>query len=301
VVDRTLEAREKVDWRLGIRAVHPKKVDETLYRDMTKELSRLSSSGVEYVVEETGGHGGSYTGAGATLYGNLFGHFMTHMADRENIVAMSMDGDQFFINDENYLNALSHMSQRMRAQKQVYGMGGRTHVTLNADPVNDRKRKIHELVYSSLITHKLDFQNPSSLDLFFLDKEAPGYRRFGEVSPGIYAINYFEDSSLDLLRKCFMATKVADFSGFAADYYMSIAAGDLGVGINHTYVPTNPMQPQTKRDVDGLITEQTHELFKTDIGNKLRFKLENPDTKKTLSEYYPAEEVDYVVGLMRKA
>ena len=113
-IDRTIEASEKVDWTLGIRIAHPKKVASKEYKDayesMTKELSRLKSHDISFFVEPTTGSGGSYNGAGASLYSNLFGHFMTHMSDKRDITSFSMEGGVFqqalYPTLEEWLNSL---------------------------------------------------------------------------------------------------------------------------------------------------------------------------------------------------
>jgi hypothetical protein len=308
-IERTIEASDKVDWALGIRIAHPRKVDDLekrskfdeVYGKMMKESEKLKSHDISFFAEPTSGRGGSYNGAGASLYSNLFGHFMTHMSDKKDVVAISMDMDQFFINDDDYIKALEKMTSIMRRKKQVYGIGARTSVKLNAEPLFDRKRKIHELVNSNIIKRNLDFYNPLNLDLSLLDEEAPGYKDLGESSSGVYAINYGEERSMDLLRECYKATKVADFSGFAADYFMSIAAAEMDLDINHTYVPTNPMHPQVNRDVDELIQEQTHEQKKTDIRSRLESEIESYSCRNLLAEYYPEKEVDYTQNLMKNA
>ena len=89
--------------------------------------------------------------------------------------------------------------------------------------------------------------------------------------------------------------------GFAADYFMSITAANMGLEINHTYVPTNPMHPQVERDVDDLIQEQTHEQKKTDIRDRLESEIGSYSCRNLLAEYYPEKEVDYVLNLMKNA
>ena len=187
----------------------------------------------------------------------------------------------------------------MKEDEALYATGSRdVPVVLAVHQRNSGLRILHELFHSLTI----------GSDKLCVDQACqtatPAYAEIGESTSGLYVVNFSHPRYAQLSKSVADATRMADMSGFATDYYVAIKAAELA-HIASGYVRSVENKFYEQRNelaelgaVKRLISSQTRALGKTDIRGALVAALRNSAHTERLSEFYPKENVDLVRELM---
>ena len=237
-------------------------------------------------------------GAGTSYRQILFNP--TFSREEEGIV-VGADFDQFIIDDAEGLESILSLVENVKSKNSLYGIGSRdVPIKLAEHERNNRLRIIHELFHSLTIGKDLVVAEK-------VEDVTPSYAAFVESSSGLYVMNQRHPAYPELLKKVSSAVQQANMRGFAADYYVAIAASQLApIGTRYVKAKENKFyQMKSEEDeyseVLNLISSQTRELLKTDIGAKLYSTLVDPRTSRRIAKFYREEEVLEVQLLMLDA
>lgn len=304
IVERTIDASKMVrgDALLCVRIAYRPSIDDSTYSDVCKQISRLKGHAFSTTLEQsTEIPGTSYNGAGTGLSSMLFNSAVYQTIDKEPPVIISMDGDQYPINDVRLIEASKELSKRLRNINAPFGVGARTHVVLSADPKMNELRQIHEMFQSYIANKFFIVSNPQNLDL---SDVSPCYRELRDSTPGFYAFNHGSPKASEIMSDLKKSGEKACFKGFALDYTLPVLLAKKEQKIEHLYVPTNAEHPSVKHSkdaVEGLIREQTHEVLQTVVGEFYMNKISSSSVVDELSGFFAKEDIRYVQNVMMTA
>lgn len=222
----------------------------------------------------------------------------------QSIVVMA-DIDASITGSEDCINQIQELTEKVKIEEALLGMGARNiPVKLGVHKRNSDLRIIHELYHSlSIGSDKLKV-NLKKSDV------TPAYAKIGESSSGLCVMNFSHPNYPELVRDVVRASQLADMSGFATDYYVSIRSSELGKRVvcyistneNEFYNHSNRTEEQEFDSITkNIIYKQTKELGKTDIGSKILRTLKQEKNKGRIAEFYPIQDVEFVRDLMIKA
>lgn len=303
VVDRTIEASKIIrdDALLGISVAYKPNLDDSIYFDVCKQLSRLKGYTFTNILEQsTEIPRTSYNGAGTGLSSMLFNSLIFKTIDKEEPVIITMDGDQYLINDVDLIEASKELSKRLKNNKTVLGLGARTHIKMSANLEMDKLRKLHEMFQSYMSYPMLDLSNPNPRNLDLSDVPIC-YKELKESTPGFYAVNHDSPLMAEVINDFKESAKKANLRGFAFDYYLTLLVASKNHKIEYVYVPTNSGHPNIRRSreaIEKLIIEQTHEVLQTNIRDLYLKNIQSEDTIEAISNYFDINDVRYVQNLM---
>jgi len=226
--------------------------------------------------------------------------FNPTFSDRPSIIT-SIDIDQFPVEQES-LEPLLELMKRVEADGSLYGIGSRdVEVKLATNKRNSNLRIIHELFHSLVIgSERLVVKSPK----LKVSEANRAYWEIGESTTGVYVINTNHPSYTMLMNYLNKAMSTANPRGFATEYYTSIKASLLGnISTEYVKFEENKFYEQKNEQeeleyVKRLISGQTEELRKTDIGSLLSSKLREKRNLERISEFYDRQEVEFVQQLM---
>ncbi|MBI4176112.1 MAG: hypothetical protein HY518_02830 [Candidatus Aenigmarchaeota archaeon] len=270
----------------GLKLTVDGKVGKEMQESIRSEMARLPATTWLLYDPEDRGAGASYR---QVLFNPTFA----------GCVVANADLDQYVIDERGALEQMRGFLDKVERDDALYANGSRdVPVVLATYRRNSDLRIIHELFHSLAIGERLRVKGRIPNEI------TPAYADIGESTSGFYVINQAHPSFPELVRGVTKASQVADFRGFATDYYTAIKSSLLG-NLATGYVRSRENKFYVKRDeqqelegVKGLISGQTRELGKTDIRRLLQSALEEPENAATISGFYPAGDVELVRELM---
>ena len=217
-----------------------------------------------------------------------------------NIIT-SIDLDQFPL-EENSLEPLLHLIEKVEKDNSLYGIGSRNiPIKLAIHKRNSDLRIIHELFHSLTIGSEKLVVIKGEIDT---SNVIPAYKEIGESTTGISIFNTNHKKYIDLMNN---VNKYGSFRGFATEYYTAIRSSQLGK-ISTGYVifkENNFYEEKNEEDelkgVKRLIEGQTKNLGKTDIKKDLLKTLEQEENTRRISKFYYKNDVEIVRDLMMNA
>ena len=221
----------------------------------------------------------------------------------QSVVAMA-DLDSYIKGSEDCIDNIYELTERVRTEGALLGMGARDRpVRLGVHKKNSDLRIIHELFHSLVIGSDRLRVKQKKLNI------TPAYAEMGESSTGLCVMNFSHPKYSELIRDVVRASQIADMSGFATDYYVSIRSSELGKRVvcyvstneNEFYGHDNRTEEQELNSITRMIGVQTKELGKTNIGSKILRTLKQEENKRRIAEFYPSEYVEFIEDLMTKA
>lgn len=218
----------------------------------------------------------------------------------DNAIAISASFDQYIIGNEIAVDKIINLIDKVEKENSIYATGSRENeVTLANFKRNSNLRIIHELYHSLTIgTEKLQvLEKPGNVTL--------AYSEIGENSSGFDIINHNHKKYPDFARDLEKYRKIANFNGFANNYYIALKSKFFG-NLSKAYVSakTNPIntgkiiEEQEFDSIKEMIFNQTKELGKTDIKKHLIRALRDRKNEIVLSRFYPKEDVKLIRDLM---
>lgn len=251
-------------------------------RDLLCHERELERSGVELKsIEWTG------LNPGATFYTSL------DIGGPVN-TRFILNADDFPVDEDTIIDTLYFM-RGVLAERAVI-IGQRKEVKLSAFDELNRRRQAHEMFMTTLYPEAQIF-NPLSIDTF----TAPAaYRTYGDRFSGFYGLNCGSQETQEILRRLKKAREMSDMdTTFCPEYLLGLLASEKR-GIPLVYVPTgkNHGSRRSENEVDRMINYSSKQMFRTEVGDKLRAHVEKPETAAAIAKFYGRNEVESVKDLM---
>ncbi len=217
-----------------------------------------------------------------------------------NNIVISVCLDQYVISSEDSLEQLEDLASKVERDNALRAVGSRdVPVILATNERNSNLRVIHELFHSLTIGSNI-LRIPGQRS-----NVTPAYEGIGESSSGLQIMNLAHPQYPTLVQAFFKAAQVADFKGFAAEYYTVLKSAELDKTLTgYVMARENPFshRKDEKEEFDfvtrGIIRYQTGQLGKTDVRGKLLKTLQAKESQSRLAEFYPRPDVELVRDLM---
>lgn len=261
--------------------------DPAMPQDLKDKVSNISKRLIEQNIEFSirVGHG-----SGVALFDMVEEVLSNASVDKGDFLICVADGDAYPIDDPAFLRQVRKLADSVYKEKALLGLAQRTKIILPG--VSESYREIDELYFALALKGKLPVKKSVSL------KIPPGYAEFGDPVPGFYCVNASHPRFMELFEKIDKDIKEADMTNFTGDFYLVLAAAQLGKIVTEIMpLEDNPPGSFSLENIKA----KSHEIGKTSLRKVYLDAVKSDESKKLLEKYYPAEEVEKVRDMILKS
>ncbi len=205
-----------------------------------------------------------------------------------------LNADDFPVDEEGIIDALYYMRGVLTERSVIIGQ--RKEVKLSAFNGLNRRRQVHEMFMATLYPDA-QIYNPHAIDA---SASPAAYRAYGDRFSGFYGLNCDSQEAQEILRRLKRAREMSDMdTTFCPEYMLGLMASEKR-GIPLVYAPTckNYGSRRPENEVDKMINHSSKQMFRTEVGDKLRAHVERPETAAAIAKFYGRNEVERVKDLM---
>lgn len=283
IVNRVNRATKLTKFNFNVLVNFNPNMPQYLKDEITNISKKLIEQNIEFSIRI--GHG-----AGVALFDIIEEVLSNYSIDKENFLICVIDGDAYPIDSSHFLRQVRKLANTVYDEKALLGLSQRTKIILPG--ANEIFREIDELYFALALKGKI--HPKKSVEL----KVPRGYAEFGDPVPGFYCLNATHPRFMELFEKIKDDMKTADMTNFTGDFYLVLAAAQLGKIVTEI-VPLED-NPPGSFSLENIGTK-SHEIGRTSLRKVYLGAVKSEENRELLEKYYSAEEVEKVRDMILKA